>query len=114
MFPDLPPLHTDGWQPHHVDKVCLGMPMMRDVPEMWAEWIDQHPDKHPWGIVAMPDGHISMCGIHGMQLIKWCNPQAEVVEQQQTQYLFIAAQLFTSPRAYWEAIQRLHLTIILG
>jgi hypothetical protein len=28
-------------------------------------------------------------GIHGMQLIKWCNPQAEVAEWQQTQYCLL-------------------------
>jgi hypothetical protein len=74
MFPDLPPLHADGWQPCHVDEVHLGMPMLRDDPKMWAEWIDQHPDKCPRGIVVMPDGCMSMCGIHGMQLIKQRNP----------------------------------------
>jgi hypothetical protein len=74
LFLDLPLPHTDGWQPHHVDKVHLGMPMMQDIPEMWAEWIDQHPDKHPWGIVVMPDGCMSMHSIHGMQLIKQHNP----------------------------------------
>ena len=74
LFPDLPPPHNDGWQPHHVDEVGLSMPMLWDSPEMWAMWIDQHPDKCPRGIVVMPDGHISMHGIHGMQLIKWHNP----------------------------------------
>jgi hypothetical protein len=47
-----------------------------------------------------------------MQLIKWHNPWPEVVECQWTQYVFLAAQLFASPRAYWEAIRWLHLTIV--
>ena len=91
LFPDLPPPHADGWQPCHVEEVWLGMPMMQDVPEMWAAWVDQHLDQHPRGIVVMPDGRMSMHGIHGMQLIKRCNPRSEVVERQRTQYLFIAA-----------------------
>jgi hypothetical protein len=74
LFPDLPLPHDDGWQPHHVDEVCLGMPMLWDSPKMWAMWIDQHLDKHPCGIVVMPDGCISMHSIHGMQLIKRHNP----------------------------------------
>jgi len=80
LFPDLPPPHKDGWQPRHVDEVHLGMPMLWDGPEMWAMWIDQHPDKCPHGIVVMPDGCISMHGIHGMQLIKWHKPRPEAVE----------------------------------
>jgi hypothetical protein len=36
LFLDLPPPHKDGWQPCHVDEVHLGMPMLQDVPEMWA------------------------------------------------------------------------------
>ena len=56
------------------------MPMLRDGPEMWAMWIDQHPDKCPHGIVVMPDGCISMHGIHGMQLIKWHKPRPEAIE----------------------------------
>jgi hypothetical protein len=103
MFPDLPPPHADGWQPHHVDEVRLSMPMLRDIPEMWAEWVDQHLDRRPRGIV-----------VHVMQLIKRRNPRSEVVERQWMQYLFIAAQLFASPRAYWEAIWRLHLTVVPG
>jgi len=112
MFPELPPPHADGWQPCHGDEVRLGMPMMRDGPEMWAAWIDQHPDKRPQGIVIMPDGHASMRGICGMQLIKWRNPRPAVVERQRTQYVYLAAQLFASPSAYWHAIRRLHLTIV--
>ena len=88
------------------------MPMMRDVPELWAEWIDQHPDKCPRGILILPDGHVSMRGICGMQLIKRRNPRPAAADWQWTQYLFIAAQLFALPWAYWEALQRLHLTII--
>jgi hypothetical protein len=74
MFPEFPPPHADSWQPCHGDEVHLSMPMMQDGPEMWAAWIDQHLDKHLQGIVIMPDGHVSMRGIHGMQLIKWRNP----------------------------------------
>jgi hypothetical protein len=44
------------------------------MPMMWAAWIDQHLDKRPQGIVIMLDGRMSLRGIHGMQLIKWCNP----------------------------------------
>jgi len=50
------------------------MPKLWDIPEMWAMWIDQHPDKCPHGIVVMPDSHISMRGIHGMQIVKQCQP----------------------------------------
>ena len=82
LFLDLPPPHDDGWQPCHVDEVHLGMPMLWDSPEMSAMWIDQHPDKRPRGIVVMPDGRISMCGICGIQLIKRCNPQPKAIEQQ--------------------------------
>jgi hypothetical protein len=74
LFPELPPLHDDGWQPHHLEDVRLNMPKLRDTPEMWAMWIDQHPDKCPRGIVVMPDGHVPMHGICGMQLIKRRNP----------------------------------------
>jgi hypothetical protein len=82
LFLELPPLHDDGWQPCHTEDVRLNMPKLQDSPKMWAMWIDQHPDKCPHGIVVMPDGRISMHGICGMQLIKWCNPQPEVAEQQ--------------------------------
>jgi len=74
LFPELPPLHNDGWQPCHVEDVRLDIPKLWDGPEVWAMWIDQHPDKCLCGIVVMSDGRISMCGIRGMQLIKWCNP----------------------------------------
>jgi hypothetical protein len=63
LFPELPPLHADGWQPRHQEDVWLNMPTLRDTPEMWAMWIDQNPDKCPCGIVVMPDGHVSMHGI---------------------------------------------------
>jgi hypothetical protein len=46
-----------------------------------------------------------------MQLIKWHNPQHEAVEQHRAKYLFLAAQLFASPSAYWHALRWLHLTI---
>jgi hypothetical protein len=100
LFPALPLLHDDSWQACHVDEVCLGMPMLQDSPKMWAMWIDQHLDKCPPGIVVMPDSCVSMCGIHGMQLIKWRNLQPAVAERQQTQYVFLATQLFASPSAY--------------
>jgi len=74
LFPELPLLHADSWQPCHPEDVWLNMPKLQDTPEMWAMWIDQHPDKSPHGIVVMPDGRISMRGIRGMQLIKRCNP----------------------------------------
>jgi hypothetical protein len=90
------------------------LPTLRDPPEMWAMWIDQNPDHCPRGIVVMPDGHVSMRGIRGMQLIKRRNPRCEAVEQHRTQYLFLAAQLFTSPSAYWHALRRLHLTVAPG
>jgi hypothetical protein len=80
LFLDLPSLHDDGWQPHHVDEVHLGMPMLWDVLEMWAMWIEQLPDKHQCGIVVMPDSRVSLCGIHGMQLIKRRNPQPEALK----------------------------------
>ena len=80
LFLDLPPPHEDGWQPRHVEEVRLGMPRLRDVPKMWAMWIDQHPDKCSRGIVVMPDGRVSMRGIRGMQIVKWCQPQPEVAE----------------------------------
>jgi len=114
LFLELPPPHADGWQPRHPEDVRLNMPKLWDTPEMWAMWIDQHPDKCLRGIVVMPDGHISMCGIRGMQLIKRRNPRPEAVEQHQTRYLFLAAQLFMSPSAYWHALWRLHLTIAPG
>jgi len=82
MFLELPPPHADGWQPHHPDDVRLDMPKLWDQPKVWAMWIDQHPDKCLCGIVVMPNGHISMCSIQGMQLIKRRNPRPEVVEQQ--------------------------------
>jgi len=81
LFLDLPPPHADRWQPRHVDGVRLGMAMMRDVPEMQADWIDQHPDKCLRGIVVMPDGHMSICSICGMQLIKQHNPKAKAIKQ---------------------------------
>jgi hypothetical protein len=37
-----------------------------------------------------------------------------VAERQRTQYVFLAAQLFTSPSAYWHALWQLHLTIVPG
>ena len=74
LFPELPPPHADGWQPRHPEDVRLNMPTLRDPAEMWAMWIDQNPDHCPCGIVVMPDGCVSMCGIRGMQLIKRCNP----------------------------------------
>jgi hypothetical protein len=111
LFPDLPLPHKDGWQPRHEDNGCLSTPMMCDVPEMWAAWIDQHPDNRLQGIVIMPDGHVSMRSIRGMQLIKRRNPRPGVVNQQWTQYIFLATQLFASPSAYWEAIRQLRLTV---
>jgi hypothetical protein len=114
LFPELPPPHADGWQPRHPEDVQLNMPMLRDPPEMWAMWIDQNPDHCPRGIVVMPDGRVSMRGIQGMQLIKRRNPRCEAVEQHRTQYLFLAAQLFMSPSAYWHALRRLHLTVAPG
>jgi hypothetical protein len=53
LFPELPPPHDDSWQPHHLEDVRLNMLKLQDTPEMWAMWIDQHPDKCPRGIVAM-------------------------------------------------------------
>jgi hypothetical protein len=114
MFPQLPLPHADGWQPRHLDDVWLDMPKLWDEPEVWAMWIDQHPDKCPCGIVVMPDGRVLMHGIHGMQLIKWRNPCPEVAEQQRTQYVFLAAQLFASLSVYWHALQRLCLTVVPG
>jgi hypothetical protein len=111
LFLELPLLHADGWQPRHQEDVWLNMPKLWDTPEMWAMWIDQNLDKCPCGIVVMPDGCVSMCGIWGMQLIKWRNPQCEAVEQHQTGYLFLAAHLFVLPSTYWHALQWLHLTI---
>jgi len=58
------------------------MPRLRDIPEMWAMWIDQHPDKHLRGIVVMPNSRISMCGICGMQIVKRRQPRPEATEQQ--------------------------------
>ena len=81
-WPELPLPHADGWQPCHPDDVQLDMPKLRDQPEAWAMWIDQHLDKCPRGIVVMPDGHVSMRGIRGMQLIKRCHPRPKVAEQQ--------------------------------
>jgi hypothetical protein len=49
-----------------------------------------------------------------MQLIKRRNPQHEAVEQYWTQYLFLAAQLFALPSAYWHALRRLHVTVAPG
>jgi hypothetical protein len=49
-----------------------------------------------------------------MQLIKWRNPRREAVEQHRTRYLFLAAQLFASPSAYWHALRQLHLTVAPG
>jgi hypothetical protein len=114
MFLELPLPHADGWQPRHPDDVRLDMPKLRDQPEVWAMWIDQHLDKCPRGIVVTPDSRVSMRGICGMQLIKQCNPCPEVAEQQQTQYLFLAAQLFVSLSVYWHALQRLRLTVVPG
>ena len=62
----------------------------------------------------MPDGCVSLHGIRGMQLVKQCNPRPEVAEQQQTQYVFLAAQLFMSPSIYWHALRRLRLTVVPG
>jgi hypothetical protein len=90
------------------------MPTLWDPTEMWAMWIDQNPDHCPRGIVVMPDGHISMRSIRGMQLIKRRNPRHEAVEQHRMQYLFLAAQLFASPSAYWHALWRLHVTVVPG
>ena len=81
LFPELPPPHADGWQPRHLEDVRLNMPTLWDPAEMWAMWIDQNLDHCPRGIVVMPDGRVSMCGIQGMQLIKWRNPRCEAVEQ---------------------------------
>jgi hypothetical protein len=114
LFPELPLPHNDGWQPRHPEDVRLNMPKLQDIPKMWAMWIDQHLDKCPRGIVVMPDGRISMCSIHGMQLIKEHNPRPEAAEWQRTQYLFLATQLFASPSAYWHALRQLHLTIVPG
>jgi hypothetical protein len=111
LFPELPLSHADSWQPRHQEDVRLNMPMLQDTPEMWATWIDQNLDKCLRGIVVMPDSRISMYSIRGMQLIKQRNPQREAVEQHQTKYLFLAAQLFALPSTYWHALQRLHLTI---
>ena len=74
LFPELPPPHADSWQPCHPEDVRLNMPKLWDTPEMWAMWIDQHLDKCLHGIVVMPDGHVSMCSIQGMQLIRQRNP----------------------------------------
>ena len=74
LFPELPPPHADGWQLRHLEDVQLNMPMLWDPAKMWAMWIDQNPDHCPCGIVVMLDGHVSMRGIRGMQLIKWHNP----------------------------------------
>jgi hypothetical protein len=112
MFPDLPPPHEDRWQPRHPDEVHVSMPRMRDVPKLWAKWIDQHLDKCPRGILIKLDGRVSMRSIHGMQLIKQRNPHPQVVERQRTQFLFMSIRLFTSPWAYWEAQQRLHMTVV--
>jgi len=114
LFPELPPPHTDGWQPRHPEDVWLNMPTLRDPTKMWAMWIDQNPDHCPRGIVVMPDGRVSMCGIRGMQLIKRRNPRREAVEQHRTQYLFLAAQLFALPSAYWHALRQLHVTVAPG
>jgi hypothetical protein len=114
LFPELPPPHADSWQPHHQEDVRLNMPTLQDPPKMWAMWIDQNPDHCPYGIVVMPDGCISMRSIRGMQLIKRRNSRREAVEQHRTQYLFLAAQLFTLPSAYWHALRRLHLTVAPG
>jgi hypothetical protein len=57
------------------------MPMLRDVPKLWAEWIDQHPAKHPWGIRIQPDGHVSLHGICRMKLIKQQNPHIKVADR---------------------------------
>jgi hypothetical protein len=81
---------------------------------MWAMWIDQHPDKCLRGIVVMPDSHISLRGIRGMQIVKQCQPRPEAIERQRTQYVFLAAQLFASPSAYWHALRCLHLTVVCG
>jgi hypothetical protein len=112
LFPELPPPHADGWQPRHPEDVWLNMPTLRDPAEMWAMWIDQNLDCCPRGIVVMPDGRVSMRSIRGMQLIKRCNPQREAVERHRTQYLFLAAQLFTSPSTYWHALRQLHVTVV--
>jgi hypothetical protein len=40
LFLELPPLHTDGWQPCHQEDVRLNMPRLQDTPKMWAMWID--------------------------------------------------------------------------
>jgi hypothetical protein len=111
LFLELPLLHADGWQPCHQEDVRLNMPTLWDTPEMWAMWIDQNPDKCPRGIVVIPDSCILMRSIRGMQLIKRRNPQREAVEQHRTRYLFLAAQLFASPSAYWHALRWLHLTV---
>jgi hypothetical protein len=109
---ELPLPHDDSWQPCHAEDVQLNMLKLQDGPEMWVMWIDHHPDKCPHGIVVMPDGHVSMRSIRGMQLIKQRDPQPEAAEQQRTQYVFLAAQLFTSPSTYWHALRQLHLTIV--
>jgi hypothetical protein len=114
MFMELPLPHHDGWQPRHMEDVRLDMPKLQDEPEVWAMWIDQHPDKCPRGIVVMPNGCVSLHGICGMQLVKQRNPRPEVAEQQQTQYVFLAAQLFTSPSVYWHAFWWLRLSIVPG
>jgi hypothetical protein len=62
----------------------------------------------------MPNGRVSMRGIRGMQLIKQRNPRPKVAEQKQTQYVFLAAQLFASPSAYWHVLQQLCLTVVPG
>jgi len=49
-----------------------------------------------------------------MQLVKQCNPRPEVAEQQQTQYVFFAAQLFMSPSVYWHALWWLCLSVVPG
>jgi hypothetical protein len=49
-----------------------------------------------------------------MQLIKRRNPRCEAVEQHRTQYLFLAAQLFALPSAYWHALRWLHVTVAPG
>jgi len=102
---ELPPPHENGWQPHHELEEWLNMPMLRDVPNLWAEWIDQNPTKCLQGIRIKPDGHVSLRSIRRMKLIKQQNPCPKVADRNQTQYLYIATQLFVSPNAYYEAIQ---------
>ena len=114
QFPELPPPHADGWQPCQELEECLNMPKLRDLPELWVEWIDQHLAKCPHGIRVKPDGCVSLRSICRMKLIKQQNPPITAGDRKQTQYLCITAQLFALPNAHYEAIQCFQLTVANG